>query len=121
MTPFTVANNEFIGAATADSAATAQSNGPAIMVPDAVPGRVVRRRRRSDDVVAEDAVPSPAEAAVDEPESKTMAPEGALGMSTVPSEPRSARRRPGKIEEGSVTSLPAPGSTGPGRSETATR
>jgi hypothetical protein len=80
-------------------------DGPAIMVPDAVPGRPVRRRRRTDEVAV----------------SQTMGPDGELGLTGVP-EPRATRRRlPATAPEGSLSSLPTPGSPRTGRSESATR
>ncbi len=92
-------------------AANAAYSGPAIMVPNAVPGRPVRRRRR-DDVAGEDVLSGA--------ETETMAPETTLGIagSTVV---RSTRRRPMPIIPAApVTSLPTPGPSGPGRSESAT-
>ena len=68
-------------------AAHGDPTGPAIMVPDAVPGRAGRRRRRTDDAASEDVVAAT--------ETQTMAPDGALGVSKVAPEPRSARRRHG--------------------------
>jgi diguanylate cyclase (GGDEF)-like protein len=95
--------------------------GPAIMVPDAVPGRPVRRRRRTDEA-APDAAPSGAATAPDRAHSTTMGPQGGLGVGTGPSEHRPARRRPGSTTSGNpVTSLPPPGSPRADRSESATR
>jgi diguanylate cyclase (GGDEF)-like protein/putative nucleotidyltransferase with HDIG domain len=92
-------------------AANVAYNGPAIMVPDAVPG-ATRRRRRSDDIAA--AGPLSATA------SETMGPAGGLGVTATTSDPSSPRRRHEPTASGNpVTSLPAPGST-PGRSESAT-
>ena len=89
-------------------AAQGAHDGPTIMVPDAVPGpasRAVRRRRRTDDVAAE---------------SKTMGPDGALDVASSGAKPRSPRRHEDSPTGTSpVTSLPAPGSTRSGRSESA--
>jgi len=88
-------------------------DGPAIMVPNAVPGRPVRRRRR-DDVTAVDAESGET--------SQTMGPDGALGVTSGLLQPRSTRRRLDSTVGGNpVTSLPAPGSSPTGRSESATR
>jgi hypothetical protein len=90
----------------AGAAPNAAHDGPAIMVPDAVPGRPIRRRRRTDEIAL----------------SQTMGPDGALDMTTGVSEPRATRRRlPATAPEGSLTSLPAPGAPRTGRSESATR
>ena len=89
-------------------AANGAYNGPAIMVPNAVPGRPTRRRRSTDEVAAA---------------SETMGPDGGLGITGAATESRSARRRLEPTPGGNpVTSLPAPGSgsTHGGRSETAT-
>jgi diguanylate cyclase (GGDEF)-like protein len=102
-------------------AANTAHSGPAIMVPDAVPGRQVRRRRRSDEEAGEAALSDAAEIDSDSTESNTMAPDGALGIAESPSEPHTSRRRSRTSTSGSLTSLPAPGSPGPGRSESATR
>jgi diguanylate cyclase (GGDEF)-like protein len=93
--------------------------GPAIMVPDAVPGRSVRRRRRSDEVAVGGA--AGAEAVVDTAGSRTMAPDGELGLTPGDPDSRPTRRRSGTTGPGTVTSLPVPGSPRAGRSETATR
>jgi putative nucleotidyltransferase with HDIG domain len=86
-------------------AANGAYNGPAIMVPNAVPGRPARRRRSTDEVAAA---------------SETMGPDGELGITGAATESRSARRRLEPTPGGNpVTSLPGPGSTS-GRSETAT-
>ena len=78
--------------------------GPAIMVPDAVPGRPMRRRRKTDETV-----------------SQTMGPEGTLDVSAGLPEPRATRRRlPATAPGGSLTSITAPPSPGAGRSEAAT-
>jgi hypothetical protein len=102
-------------------AANTAHGGPAIMVPDAVPGRPVRRRRRSDEAEIGAAPSESVEAVSETTESHTMAPDGALGIAKGVAKPRSARRRSATSPEGSVTSLPAPGGTGSGRSETAAR
>jgi hypothetical protein len=94
--------------------------GPAIMVPDAVPGRPVRRRRRSDEV-ASVAGSAGTDVDVDAAGSRTMAPDGALGLAAGEPESRPTRRRSGTSGPGTVTSLPVPGSPPAGRSETATR
>ena len=94
--------------------------GPAIMVPDAVPGRPVRRRRRGDEGPPA-ALPS---ASLSDPaDSTTMAPDGVLDVGSGTPEPRRARRRPepGASGGSNVTSLPAPGASRTGRSESATR
>jgi diguanylate cyclase (GGDEF)-like protein len=83
----------------------AYDNGPAIMVPNAVPGRPTRRRRSTDEMSAA---------------SETMGPDGELGVTDVTAEPRAVRRRNEPATGGgTVTSLPGPGSTS-GRSESAT-
>jgi len=86
-------------------AANGAYNGPAIMVPNAVPGRPTRRRRSTDEVAAT---------------SETMGPDGDLEVTGGSAEPRSARRRHEPTTSGgTVTSLPGPGSSS-GRSESAT-
>ena len=89
-------------------AAQGAHDGPTIMVPDAVPGpasRAVRRRRRTDDVAAD---------------SRTMGPDGALDVASSTVKPRSTRRHEDSpTGTNPVTSLPAPGSTRSGRSESA--
>ncbi len=93
--------------------------GPAIMVPDAVPGRPVRRRRRNDEV-ASGGVAS--ESLSDPVDSRTMAPDGVLDVNGGKAEPRTSRRRPDPGGPGgSVTALPAPGAPRPGRSGSASR
>jgi diguanylate cyclase (GGDEF)-like protein/putative nucleotidyltransferase with HDIG domain len=92
--------------------ANTASRGAAIMVPDAVPGRAVRRRRRTDEDVAGDATPHGV--------SQTMAPDGALGVLAASPEPSSPRRRHEPGVGSPVTSLPGPGAPRPGRSESAT-
>jgi diguanylate cyclase (GGDEF)-like protein len=95
-------------------AANAAYSGPAIMVPNAVPGRPTRRRRSTDEVAAADPLSGTA--------SETMAPEGALGVAATTSDPRSTRRHHDHGAPASpVTSLPTPDSTRTGRSESATR
>ncbi|MEA2612642.1 MAG: hypothetical protein QOI52_601 [Chloroflexota bacterium] len=87
-------------------AANGAYNGPAIMVPNAVPGRPTRRRRSTDEVAAA---------------SETMGPDGGLGITGATTESRTARRRLEPAPGGNpVTSLPGPGSTHAGRSESAT-
>jgi diguanylate cyclase (GGDEF)-like protein/putative nucleotidyltransferase with HDIG domain len=84
----------------------AYNKGPAIMVPNAVPGRPTRRRRSTDEVAAT---------------SETMGPDGDIEVTGGTAEPRSARRRHEPTPGGNpVTSLPVPGSTHTGRSESAT-
>ena len=86
-------------------AANGAYNGPAIMVPNAVPGRPTRRRRSTDEGAAA---------------SETMGPDGGLGIPGAATESRSARRRLEPTPGGNpVTSLPGPGTTS-GRSESAT-
>jgi diguanylate cyclase (GGDEF)-like protein len=94
--------------------------GPAIMVPDAVPGRPVRRRRRGDEGPP---AALPSESLSDPADSTTMAPDGVLDVGSGTPEPRRARRRPeaGATGGSNVTSLPAPGASRTGRSESATR
>jgi diguanylate cyclase (GGDEF)-like protein len=101
-------------------AANTAHSGPAIMVPDAVPGRQVRRRRRSDEDAVEAGSSGAATVVRDSTESNTMAPDGALGIAETSSEPHPSRRRSRTSASGSLTSLSTPGSTGPGRSESAT-
>jgi diguanylate cyclase (GGDEF)-like protein len=110
-----------IAAATAKGAAASANGGPTIMVPDAVPGRQVRRRRRSDEIAGGASASGSAEAVSDRTESQTMAPDGALGIAESAPEPHTSRRRSRTSTAGSLTSLPTPGSPGTGRSESATR
>ena len=94
---------------------------PAITVPGAMSVRPARRRRRSDEVAGKSAPSGALEAVADNPESQTMAPDGALGIADSPSAVGSSRRRSATSSERAVTSLPAPSEPRPGRSETATR
>jgi putative nucleotidyltransferase with HDIG domain len=87
-------------------AANGAYNAPAIMVPNAVPGRPTRRRRSTDEVEAT---------------SETMGPDGGLGVVGATPESRPIRRRQEPTTPASpVTSLPGPGSRQAGRSESAT-
>jgi hypothetical protein len=110
-----------IASATADRAVSTTDIGPAIMVPDAVPGRPVRRRRRSDDEPDDAVVSGATEVVSDASQSNTMAPDGALGIAEGAPEPHARRRRSRTSGPGSLTSLPTPGAPGTGRSESATR
>ncbi len=93
--------------------------GPAIMVPDAVPGRPVRRRRRTDETAAGGVA---SESLSDPVDSRTMAPDGVLDVNGGKAEPRTTRRRPEPAGPGgSVTTLPTPGGPRPGRSGSASR
>jgi hypothetical protein len=88
---------------------TVDRGGPAIMVPDAVPGRAIRRRR-TDEVPAANVRPA----------SATLAADGALDVSADVAKPRPTRRQAESATGPSpVTTLPA-GTTRTGRSETAT-
>ncbi len=102
-------------------AATTAHSGRPMMSPDAVPAPPLRRRRRSDEDALEAGSSGAAEVDGGSAESNTMAPDGALGIAESPSEPLSGRRRSRTTTPGSITSLPTPGSPGPGRSESATR
>ncbi len=95
--------------------------GKAIMAPGALTVGPARRRRRSDEVAADAALSVTDGDVVEGTESRTMGPDGELGMATAPSETRSSRRRIGSSSGASVTSLPTQGEPQPGRSETATR
>ena len=92
--------------------------GPAIMVPDAVPGRPVRRRRRNDEVASSGVA---SESLSDPVDSQTMAPDGLLDVNGGKAQPRTSRRRSEPTgPAGSVTALPTPAPR-PGRPESASR
>jgi len=87
------------------------------LLPDASPGREARRRRRDGKGVGSgDALSGTADA------SETMGPDGAFGVTAAVPDSRSTRHPIARSAEvGSVTSMPAPGSSRSGRSGSATR